>query len=199
MEVLSIFQRYKMKANHNCCWFFKWCELGAFNISKIQDESKSQLHETIIALKQRCFQYFKDTRWKQITTRTWYNHFNIRVLSIFQRYKMKANHNGKSGIAIKTLGAFNISKIQDESKSQLERQHRAQDLRCFQYFKDTRWKQITTWWAAGYPNQKVLSIFQRYKMKANHNAFYLPIWKGLGAFNISKIQDESKSQRWNIL
>jgi hypothetical protein len=39
------------------------------------------------------------------------------VLSIFQRYKMKANHNNQLIDQKKYLGAFNISKIQDESKS----------------------------------------------------------------------------------
>ncbi len=40
------------------------------------------------------------------------------VLSIFQRYKMKANHNLSKSVNLLAKGAFNISKIQDESKSQ---------------------------------------------------------------------------------
>ena len=44
--------------------------------------------------------------------------------------------------------------------------------------------------------EAVLSIFQRYKMKANHNPYLLFIFKLDGAFNISKIQDESKSQHY---
>ena len=35
---------------------------GAFNISKIQDESKSQPPLNVVADKLGCFQYFKDTR-----------------------------------------------------------------------------------------------------------------------------------------
>ncbi len=168
--------------------------VGAFNISKIQDESKSQPYQSrkmedwrcfqyfkdtrwkqitttirFYFCLARCFQYFKDTRWKQITTRMRWtssvrmvlsifqrykmkaNHnlssikfFIVSVLSIFQRYKMKANHNWFYFFFIINNGAFNISKIQDESKSQLFIGQYIGIIRCFQYFKDTRWKQITT-------------------------------------------------------
>ncbi len=217
--VLSIFQRYKMKANHNFSSASISLTKGAFNISKIQDESKSQRSAMQPLSKDRCFQYFKDTRWKQITTiasffivsslvlsifqrykmKANHNVVNFRaafimVLSIFQRYKMKANHNTIELIPVHLKGAFNISKIQDESKSQQSRIHAYILFRCFQYFKDTRWKQITTRLLMDIWQYVVLSIFQRYKMKANHN--YIPRCTLLliGAFNISKIQDESKSQ-----
>ena len=142
---------------------------GAFNISKIQDESKSQplssFHfqvgwcfqyfkdtrwKQITTLSTNCrqlygcFQYFKDTRWKQITTYRMVNSKVYLVLSIFQRYKMKANHNHNAVVYWNFVGAFNISKIQDESKSQPIHFLPFAKRRCFQYFKDTRWKQITT-------------------------------------------------------
>ena len=41
----------------------------------------------------------------------------------------------------------------------------------------------------------LLSIFQRYKMKANHNWLPTDIYDGEAVINISKIQNESKSQR----
>ena len=91
-----------------------------------------------------CFQYFKDTRWKQITTVSQQLIWNKGVLSIFQRYKMKANHNAATFLNSLLQGAFNISKIQDESKSQPNLRSDALSHWCFQYFKDTRWKQITT-------------------------------------------------------
>ena len=51
-----------MKANHNEVTIEADYEFGAFNISKIQDESKSQLINTNNNSTKRCFQYFKDTR-----------------------------------------------------------------------------------------------------------------------------------------
>ena len=68
-------------------------KMGAFNISKIQDESKSQLRKL-------------------------QDEISLPVLSIFQRYKMKSNHNNDEDDIKWKKGAFNISKIQDEIKSQ---------------------------------------------------------------------------------
>ena len=107
-----------------------------------------------------CFQYFKDTRWKQITTfnSTLYSWFVL--FSIFQRYKMKANHNSKKSIFSLSIVVFNISKIQDESKSQPSIDKARFAERCFQYFKDTRWKQITT---VDYANNGTYCCFQYFK------------------------------------
>ena len=43
----------------------------------------------------------------------------------------------------------------------------------------------------------LLSIFQRYKMKANHNIFFVVMFISIAVVNISKIQNESKSQHFN--
>ena len=51
-----------MKSNHNNELMVRRLECGAFNISKIQDEIKSQLMVAIFGCMYRCFQYFKDTR-----------------------------------------------------------------------------------------------------------------------------------------
>ena len=167
--MLSIFQRYKMKSNHNPRKEKVTVECGAFNISKIQDEIKSQLVTEVMIVKVRCFQYFKDTRWNQITTAkltldplagvlsifqrykmksnhnwTGAGYATAGVLSIFQRYKMKSNHNTRYEFDPTPAGAFNISKIQDEIKSQPMSNSSVPVKRCFQYFKDTRWNQITT-------------------------------------------------------
>ena len=120
------------------------------------------------------FQYVKDTIWKQITT---------LIGFMFSPYKL----------------FFNTSKIQFESKSQpsmsivsmiiccfsirqrynLKANHNTRRRMCtdqavvFQYVKDTIWKQITTYTAVG---------VKRYLL----------------FFNTSKIQFESKSQRWRL-
>ena len=192
----SIRQRYNLKANHNSRIIWVYIFRLFFNTSKIQFESKSQLHDTVECCYRSCFsirqrynlkanhnreqgsvkpkrvvfQYVKDTIWKQITTK-------------FRN--MRANH----------LLFFNTSKIQFESKSQLSleicglitccfsirqrynlkanhnmRRHSVRrGMVVFQYVKDTIWKQITT----------VKSL-----LKIQRSLF----------FNTSKIQFESKSQ-----
>ena len=89
------------------------------NTSKIQNESKSQLGEVEASEDDSC-------------------------LSIRQRYKMKANHNGDDMIIWYYELFINTSKIQNESKSQRKRND-------------------------SYSCKCCLSIRQRYKMKANHN------------------------------
>ena len=51
-----------MKANHNALMTCKSIVAAVFNISKIQDESKSQLITDVDSSETCCFQYFKDTR-----------------------------------------------------------------------------------------------------------------------------------------
>jgi hypothetical protein len=63
-----------MKANHNSNVSSSTPFKVVFNISKIQDESKSQPRRRVIFFPFSCFQYFKDTipiaiGRKQITTR----------------------------------------------------------------------------------------------------------------------------------
>ena len=51
-----------MKANHNYFTDLDNIEPVVFNISKIQDESKSQQSDLYNLINTGCFQYFKDTR-----------------------------------------------------------------------------------------------------------------------------------------
>ena len=116
-----------------------------------------------------CCQYFKDTNWKQITTK-WKPSIHMpKLLPIFQRYKLKANHNFTDIIIINNIVVANISKIQIESKSQPTPASFDLCFRCCQYFKDTNWKQITTREVGAIVYLWLLPIFQRYKLKANHN------------------------------
>ena len=65
---------------------------------------------------------------------------------------------------------------------------------CVQYFKDTNWKQFTTLCSGSSAICLLCSIFQRYKLKAIHNAKKLKVFGQPAVFNISKIQIESNSQ-----
>ena len=85
------------------------------------------------------------------------------LLSIFQRYKMKANHNNETFDRVMVRAVVNISKIQNESKSQhllrgytgllavvniskIQNESKSQpfsawlnlNISCCQYFKDTK-------------------------------------------------------------
>ena len=51
---------------------------------------------------------------------------------------MKANHNMYLSTIDGTNVVINISKIQNESKSQLRKGQGYQTLSCYQYFKDTK-------------------------------------------------------------
>ena len=90
---------------------------------------------------------------------------------------------------------FNISKIQNESNSQQYVESAVTEADCVQYFKDTKWKQFTTQIYEGNIYQALCSIFQRYKMKAIHNKVGRKYFSLKTVFNISKIQNESNSQR----
>ena len=89
---------------------------------------------------------------------------------------------------------FNISKIQIESNSQLQRNSYECGYSCVQYFKDTNRKQFTTLLCTCMEKLELCSIFQRYKSKAIHNLFLYVRSKVAVVFNISKIQIESNSQ-----
>ena len=51
---------------------------------------------------------------------------------------MKANHNTPSGQPVADAVVVNISKIQNESKSQQQTTGLAEAFGCCQYFKDTK-------------------------------------------------------------
>ena len=93
VSLFSIFQRYKLKAIHNCGQVKVTFVITVFNISKIQIESYSQRESEKSGKQYDCFQYFKDTNWKLFTTINQSGHSNHRLFSIFQRYKLKAIHN----------------------------------------------------------------------------------------------------------
>ena len=192
--LISIFQRYNLKAIHNDSSASDKLMYADFNISKIQFESNSQ-HTIIIAIKAMSwFQYFKDTIWKQFTTPSHFQHFRVLLISIFQRYNLKAIHNRVLKQYIIDEADFNISKIQFESNSQLYGCVWSPVFCWFQYFKDTIWKQFTTVNAFLLFKNSLISIFQRYNLKAIHNNRIYAAADSSADFNISKIQFESNSQ-----
>ena len=66
-----------------------------------------------------CVQHIKDTKWKEITTHRHVFKITAELCSTYQRYKMKGNHNTKLRKDKHPTIVFNISKIQNERKSQL--------------------------------------------------------------------------------
>ena len=139
---------------------------------------------------------FKDTKWEQITTFSLNSRHILSCYQYFQRYEMRANHNESvpDWSPIMLLSIF--SKIRNESKSQPSGHIPQRTERCYQYF-------------------------QRYEMRANHNAVVYTFFKFKVVINIfkdtkweqittipgvppipavllsifSKIRNESKSQR----
>ena len=89
----STYQRYKMKGNHNVVLSICFLIFVVFNISKIQNERKSQLSIVPIGIFSCCVQHIKDTKWKEITTIHTKRNRRRKLCSTYQRYKMKGNHN----------------------------------------------------------------------------------------------------------
>ena len=191
-----------------------------FIISKIQIESYSQLTWTGAALADDCVHYFKDTNWKLFTTHFGFGFSTIWLCSLFQRYKLKAIHNGlmlplsknilcslfqryklkaihnvetKEPEFIDTV--FIISKIQIESYSQRSFSSLGNFGHCVHYFKDTNWKLFTTSIRLFLFSFLLCSLFQRYKLKAIHNYQLQLLFFFVTVFIISKIQIESYSQQ----
>ena len=158
-----------MKAIHNMLLSRPKPVFTVFNISKIQNESNSQRWIRFQFWFIYCVQYFKDTKWKQFTTQIYEGNIYQALCSIFQRYKMKAIHNHQIALIFELRTVFNISKIQNESNSQRHACNDDHFIYCVQYFKDTKWKQFTTYIGNMNILQLLCSIFQRYKMKAIHN------------------------------
>jgi len=169
--------------------------MAVFNLSKIQIESNSQRPVWQTFRGSCCVQSFKDTNRKQFTTITMQHIFKHMLCSIFQRYKSKAIHNKHSEIKFFVSAVFNLSKIQIESNSQLCENPMYLHRCCVQSFKDTNRKQFTTTFIIVVIDDKLCSIFQRYKSKAIHNIIRLNLTTALAVFNLSKIQIESNSQR----
>ena len=59
------------------------------------------------------------------------------MCSVFQRYNLKAIHNGCQRVFIQHLNVLSISKIQSKSNSQHNDDSDDKAVECAQYFKDT--------------------------------------------------------------
>ena len=193
--LFSTFQRYNLKAIHNCKTVTWLAESAVFNISKIQSESNSQRNLKTLGQMFGCFQHFKDTIWKQFTTPNVSVMLISLLFSTFQRYNLKAIHNYPQRDIPTNHAVFNISKIQSESNSQPAANANPHGPGCFQHFKDTIWKQFTTAKSLLKSYDGLFSTFQRYNLKAIHNKGWWRLVIGTAVFNISKIQSESNSQR----
>ena len=123
------------------------------------------------------------------------NRFNLLLWPICQRYNLKAIHNAQSIDHTIDLVVTNMSKIQSESNSQLNRQRTKSPLCCDQYVKDTIWKQFTTWWPSSRCMCMLWPICQRYNLKAIHNCRIAIVMRTQVVTNMSKIQSESNSQQ----
>ena len=141
----STCQRYKMKGNHNPNQTYLQITIVVFNMSKIQNERKSQQEQRHLINTLCCVQHVKDTKWKEITTYVTVKIVGLRLCSTCQRYKMKGNHNRNVSNKTNRIVVFNMSKIQNERKSQLLSHLKVNRICCVQHVKDTKWKEITTY------------------------------------------------------
>jgi len=139
-----ICQRYNLKAIHNFKHNGSITALVVTNMSKIQSESNSQRSGLSVRGASRCDQYVKDTIWKQFTTWWPSSRCMCMLWPICQRYNLKAIHNCRIAIVMRTQVVTNMSKIQSESNSQQIFPIWCRQLSCDQYVKDTIWKQFTT-------------------------------------------------------
>ncbi len=111
---------------------------------------------------------------------------------------MKGNHNYTLYMLLLLVIVFNKSKIQNERKSQQPYAELAAWLYCVQQVKDTKWKEITTEVESSIRDNILCSTSQRYKMKGNHNTVFEISDTNLIVFNKSKIQNERKSQLYQL-
>jgi len=224
LVLCSIFQRYKLKAIHNRESLILIPIIVVLNISKIQTESNSQLSKcnltsvfVVLNISKIQTESNSQPKGRQGSQARW-------LCSIFQRYKLKAIHNGDTAVLARQTVVLNISKIQTESNSQhtggslffllvvlniskIQTESNSQHACshtfilscCAQYFKDTNWKQFTTVGDILPGAWRLCSIFQRYKLKAIHNVKLRTNFLKMVVLNISKIQTESNSQRSYII
>ena len=118
----------------------------------------------------------------------------LALCSVFQRYNLKAIHNSLQDTIKEAKAVLGISKIQSESNSQLHKGGSAKRNGCARYFKDTIWKQFTTYWGWICQYCPLCSVFQRYNLKAIHNTISNVCILVNAVLGISKIQSESNSQ-----
>ncbi len=141
--LFSIHQRYNLKGIHNL-YMSKMSSVDTvFNTSKIQFERNSQCNNKRFDKRIYCFQYIKDTIWKEFTILTKQLMKLDGLFSIHQRYNLKGIHNYWLWIQSRPYTVFNTSKIQFERNSQCEINCLTIFSNCFQYIKDTIWKEFT--------------------------------------------------------
>ena len=116
--MFPICQRYALKAIHNHFLINKQDAIDVSNMSKIRFESNSQQATEVNEKRGRCFQYVKDTLWKQFTTTSRLCLSQARMFPICQRYALKAIHNKLTIINRIFQDVSNMSKIRFESNSQ---------------------------------------------------------------------------------
>ena len=192
--VLPVPQRYNLKAIHNKRAAFVFWTVGVTSSSKIQFESNSQRQIGGAQFYGRCYQFLKDTIWKQFTTQRTSPRQIQKVLPVPQRYNLKAIHNYTSPKPRTPAGVTSSSKIQFESNSQLASYAARMLDRCYQFLKDTIWKQFTTMCVFNGSRVTVLPVPQRYNLKAIHNIKAKVQFNLHGVTSSSKIQFESNSQ-----
>ena len=171
-----------------------WKKTGVTSSSKIQFESNSQLVDIGSIVLIGCYQFLKDTIWKQFTTQHPLYCYVGRVLPVPQRYNLKAIHNWRVEVVFHSYGVTSSSKIQFESNSQPNALCNSEPQRCYQFLKDTIWKQFTTPSWTQPPGAWVLPVPQRYNLKAIHNLSSCVTLSISGVTSSSKIQFESNSQ-----
>ena len=139
----STYQRYKMKGNHNKKPNYNYLLNVVFNISKIQNERKSQL---IVV-----------------------NHSILRV--VFNISKIQNERKSQPVAPTKSKKPGCVQHIKDTKWKEITTKRKQTDdaLRCVQHIKDTKWKEITTHVMDRNSPFLLCSTYQRYKMKGNHN------------------------------
>ena len=144
-----------------------------------------------------CYQFLKDTIWKQFTTDYVPATTPEKLLSVPQRYNLKAIHNQNRQPSKRNFAVISSSKIQFESNSQQKFSSRNILQCCYQFLKDTIWKQFTTHSLHDWCSRVLLSVPQRYNLKAIHNLSKMGKHLLKAVISSSKIQFESNSQPLN--
>ena len=168
MWLFPICQRYALKAIHNGFKSKRKIVLVVSNMSKIRFESNSQQKRTTCT--------------------------EILVVSNMSKIRFESNSQHQAARTVTVRVVSNMSKIRFESNSQHMKCRMTSQRSCFQYVKDTLWKQFTT---ARHTKKAMMSLFpicQRYALKAIHNRRQQSYSRASVVSNMSKIRFESNSQ-----
>ena len=169
--------------------------MTVFIPTKIQNESNSQQWHLLQLNHLHCIYPYKDTKWKQFTTKKFLRLKKGVLYLSLQRYKMKAIHNKPIWPLSVVMTVFIPTKIQNESNSQPVISINVSLTHCIYPYKDTKWKQFTTVKCLICDFPILYLSLQRYKMKAIHNIGVEHTCWGATVFIPTKIQNESNSQR----